>query len=97
MYINTFFINGGFEYVRTRKKSPILDKRSSRRTFIKNSGLTVGGLVLGGAIGSLVGGKTETTTHTATGGSTHTAIDYSDTRQFFVRQKILMHLVQQRN
>ncbi|MEK5148334.1 gluconate 2-dehydrogenase subunit 3 family protein [Psychrobacillus sp. FSL K6-4615] len=69
------------------KKSPILDKRSSRRTFIKNSGLTVGGLVLGGAIGSLVGGKTETTSHTATSGSTHTAIDYSDTRQFFVRQK----------
>ena len=41
------------------KKSPFLDKRSSRRTFIKNSGLTVGGLVLGGAIGNLVGGKTE--------------------------------------
>lgn len=36
------------------KNSPILDKKSSRRTFIKNSGLTVGGVVLGGALGSLL-------------------------------------------
>ena len=69
------------------KKSPILDKRSSRRTFIKNSGLTVGGLVLGGALGSLIGGKTETSTHTAGNETSHTTIDYSDTRLFFVRQK----------
>lgn len=68
------------------KNNPILDKRSSRRTFIKNSGLTVGGLVLGGALGSLVG-KTDATTHTKPSEATHTAIDYSDTRQFFVRQK----------
>ena len=36
------------------KKESVLDKRSSRRTFIKNSGLTVGGVVLGGALGSLL-------------------------------------------
>ena len=36
------------------KKDQMLEKRSSRRTFIKNSGLTVGGVVLGGAIGSLL-------------------------------------------
>ncbi|TCN27082.1 gluconate 2-dehydrogenase subunit 3 family protein [Mesobacillus foraminis] len=31
------------------------EKKYSRRTFMKNSGLTVGGLVLGGAVGSLFG------------------------------------------
>lgn len=69
------------------KNSPILEKRTSRRSFIKNSGMTVGGLVLGGAIGSLVAGKNETTAKTEGIGSTHAAIDYSETRQFFVRQK----------
>lgn len=69
------------------KKSPILDKRSDRRTFIKNSGLTVGGLVLGGALGSLVGGKMETVTKTAVQEASHGVIDYSETRQFFKRQK----------
>ena len=37
------------------EKNSLLDKRSSRRNFIKNSGLTVGGLVVGGALGSLIG------------------------------------------
>lgn len=69
------------------KNNSILDKRSSRRTFIKNSGLTVGGLVLGGAVGSLLGGNKETSTQTAVSGTSHTAIDYSQTRQFFVRQR----------
>ena len=32
-------------------KNSVLDKRSSRRSFLKNSGLTVGGVVLGGALG----------------------------------------------
>ena len=53
------------------KKTSVLDKRSSRRTFIKNSGLTVGGVVLGGALGSLLINKDmpttiETHTHNAT-------------------------------
>lgn len=49
------------------KKNSVLDKRSSRRTFIKNSGLTVGGVVLGGALGSLLVNKdTSTTTETHT-------------------------------
>jgi len=43
----------------SEKNVPILDKRSSRRTFIKNSGLTVGGVVLGGALGSLLGKDSE--------------------------------------
>lgn len=73
------------------KKSPILEKVSTRRTFIKNSGLTVGGLFLGGAIGSLIGGKTETITKTVTktveNEPSHVMVDYSETRQFFKRQK----------
>ena len=39
------------------EKNTLLDKRSSRRNFIKNSGLTVGGLVVGGALGSLIGNE----------------------------------------
>ena len=37
------------------EKNSLLDKRSSRRKFLKNSGLTVGGLIAGGALGSLLG------------------------------------------
>ncbi|MGX9135775.1 gluconate 2-dehydrogenase subunit 3 family protein [Rummeliibacillus sp. JY-2-4R] len=37
------------------KKNEFLDKNLSRRTFLKSSGLTVGSLVIGGAIGSLLG------------------------------------------
>ncbi|WP_347178001.1 gluconate 2-dehydrogenase subunit 3 family protein [Sporosarcina thermotolerans] len=36
------------------EKNSLLDKRSSRRNFLKNSGLTVGGLIAGGALGSLL-------------------------------------------
>jgi gluconate 2-dehydrogenase gamma chain len=35
------------------KEEKEVKKVSSRRIFLKNSGLTVGGLVLGGAVGSL--------------------------------------------
>jgi gluconate 2-dehydrogenase gamma chain len=47
-----------------KEKNSFVDKRSSRRTFLKNSGLTVGGIVLGGAVGSLLG-KDSTTPPTA--------------------------------
>jgi gluconate 2-dehydrogenase gamma chain len=68
------------------KKDPnVLDKRSSRRTFIKNSGLTVGGVVLGGAIGGLL--LKDTPVKTAANDQTHSFVDFSETRQFFVRQK----------
>lgn len=43
-----------------QEKNSFVDKRSSRRTFLKNSGLTVGGVVLGGALGSLFGNETKT-------------------------------------
>ena len=44
-----------------KENSPI-NKVSTRRTFLKNSGLTVGGLVLGGALGSMLGNDTKTPT-----------------------------------
>lgn len=44
------------------EKNTLLDKRSSRRNFIKNSGLTVGGLVVGGTLGNLLGNNEEPTT-----------------------------------
>jgi gluconate 2-dehydrogenase gamma chain len=52
-----------------KEKSQIEKQVSTRRTFLKNSGLTVGGLIIGGAVGSLFGRnpesdvKTEQTTH----------------------------------
>ncbi len=36
------------------EKENFTEKRSTRRNFLKNSGLTLGGLVLGGAVTSLV-------------------------------------------
>ncbi len=70
------------------KKAPYLDKRSSRRTFIKNSGLTVGGVVLGGALGSLLGKDSTTKTNetgvhsAATGVNFNQALMYFDKAQF---------------
>lgn len=46
------------------KKDPLLEKRTSRRSFLKNSGLTVGGLIVGGAVGTLIGKETNETTTT---------------------------------
>ncbi|CAM4078975.1 gluconate 2-dehydrogenase subunit 3 family protein [Lederbergia lenta] len=54
------------------KESREVGTKSTRRNFLKNSGLTVGGLVLGGAVGSLFrqnpesGKKTEQTTQAPT-------------------------------
>lgn len=41
----------------SEKQNVQTEKKSSRRTFLRNSGLTVGGVVLGGAFGSLLGQK----------------------------------------
>lgn len=46
----------------TEKKETITEKKSTRRNFLKNSGLTVGGIVLGGAVGSLIGNESKTVT-----------------------------------
>ncbi len=55
----------------TKENNSMMSKRSTRRIFIKNSGLTVGGVVLGGALGSLFGtNNAETATAPA---ETHTS------------------------
>lgn len=38
------------------------ENKSTRRSFLRNSGLTVGGVVLGGALGSLIGKNPDTVT-----------------------------------
>ena len=66
-----------------QKNVPILDKRSSRRTFIKNSGLTVGGVVLGGALGSLLGKDSTSQTHVTGVHSTATAVNFNQALMYF--------------
>lgn len=70
-----------------QKKDPILEKLTDRRTFIKNSGLTVGGLILGGALGSAFGGQTKTITKEAhvPGKMEHGVHNYSEALLFFTR------------
>ncbi len=46
----------------SEKKETIIEKKSTRRNFLKNSGLTVGGIVLGGAVGSLLGNDSKAVT-----------------------------------
>ncbi|AWE08621.1 dehydrogenase [Lysinibacillus sp. 2017] len=65
-------------------KEKILDKKSSRRSFLKNSGIAVGGLVLGGTLGSLFTNKNGTqgpVTTTQNGGQP----DFTEALQFFRR------------
>lgn len=67
------------------KSKNMLEQKSSRRSFIKNSGLTVGGLVLGGSLGTLFtkkGTTSEVVTHTETA----TTVDFTEALQFFNRQ-----------
>ena len=53
----SFYILGGL--ILSDKSKSQIETRSTRRTFLKNSGLTVGGLFIGGAVGSLLGRDTE--------------------------------------
>lgn len=68
------------------KKDQMLEKRSSRRSFIKNSGLTVGGVVLGGALGSLLVDEpksTKSANHSDTPATKYDqALMYFDRNQF---------------
>jgi gluconate 2-dehydrogenase gamma chain len=68
----------------------LLEKKSSRRTFLKNSGLTLGGLIVGGSLGNLFtkrstvevpvdhGGDTS-------GGTTTNTVDFTESLMFFRR------------
>ncbi|MDN4493397.1 gluconate 2-dehydrogenase subunit 3 family protein [Ureibacillus aquaedulcis] len=55
----------------SEKEQNFTAKKSTRRNFLKNSGLTLGGLVLGGAVTSLVVKDTEETVTTS--GPAHSA------------------------
>ncbi|MFJ8063566.1 gluconate 2-dehydrogenase subunit 3 family protein [Psychrobacillus sp. NPDC096426] len=69
------------------KNNPLLDKRSSRRTFIKNSGLTVGGVVLGGALGSLLGkDSSEVVTQGQVEGQQYEAQQYDHALEYFQKR-----------
>ena len=73
------------------EKDSLLDKRSSRRNFIKNSGLTVGGLVVGGAIGSLIGSEEAPKTEVQSQPQKHTdnpnvALMYFTPRQYRITE-----------
>lgn len=68
------------------KKDTLLEKKSSRRTFLKNSGLAVGGLVLGGSLGSLFTKKSEAPGKVATDTTNGDHVDYTEGLQFFRRK-----------
>jgi len=59
------------------------NKGFTRRTFLKNSGMTVGGVVLGGAIGSLFGGKSETPQSTSHNMAPALSVNPSEALMFF--------------
>lgn len=57
------------------------EKKLSRRSFLKNAGLTVGGLAVGGVVGSLAGkGDKKETNHAE---ETHTAPKYDQALMYF--------------
>ncbi|BDH62026.1 oxidoreductase [Lysinibacillus sp. PLM2] len=73
----------------TEKKETFTEKKSTRRNFIKNSGLTLGGLVLGGAVTSLVVNKNEsdvTTTDAHSEHGTETA-NFNQALMFFTNEQ----------
>jgi gluconate 2-dehydrogenase gamma chain len=60
---------GFFVSINEKKLNGIED--NTRRTFMKNSGLTLGGLIVGGAVGSLLGKKPMTRTEQASAPMMH--------------------------
>lgn len=63
------------------------EKKSSRRTFLKNSGLAVGGLIVGGSLGSLFTKRNEVEVPVEGGTDTPTGhVDYTESLQFFRRK-----------
>ncbi|MEH7249487.1 gluconate 2-dehydrogenase subunit 3 family protein [Neobacillus niacini] len=58
----------------------------SRRNFLRNSGIAVGGVILGGAVGSLIGMKPNST-ETSKPIESHPMADYSEAMLFFTRKE----------
>ena len=69
------------------EKSQNDNKGFTRRTFLRNSGLTVGGVVLGGAIGSLFGTKTETSSHIMSKTAPALSVNPSEALMFFTPEQ----------
>lgn len=67
------------------KKEPMLDKKSSRRSFMKNSSIAVGGIVLGGSLGTLLTRKSDAPGKTGVNTAGEHA-DYTEALQFFRRK-----------
>src|SRR4051794_10724982 len=71
-----------------KEKSQIKEHNQSRRNFLKDSGLTVGSLIIGGAIGNFITRKPESVkTTTSTSVQPRHMIDHSDALQFFTRKE----------
>lgn len=72
-----------------KQKEPILQKKSSRREFLKNSGIAVGGLLVGGSIGGLLTRQSSSETvpesHASHSENPVKHIDYTESLQFFRR------------
>ncbi|KGR74672.1 gluconate 2-dehydrogenase subunit 3 family protein [Ureibacillus sinduriensis] len=73
----------------SEKEQNLTEKKSTRRNFLKNSGLTLGGLVLGGAVTSLVVKNDETITTSAPADSEHghEATNYNKALMFFTPEQ----------
>lgn len=70
----------------SEKKESTLEKKSSRRDFLKNSGVAVGGLVLGGSLGSLFTKRSEAPAPAVTTSTHSEHVDFTEALQFFRRK-----------
>jgi gluconate 2-dehydrogenase gamma chain len=78
--------NGGISVSENEKNQQgVQDK--TRRIFIKNSGLTVGGLIVGGAVGSLFGIKSNTKTEPATAMVHESAANPNEALMYFNQEQ----------
>lgn len=62
-------------------------KGTTRRDFLKNSGLTVGGVVLGGALGSLFGDNSQTTTSKTAPAAPALTVNPAEALMFFTPEQ----------
>ena len=70
-----------------KEKSQIEKQGSTRRTFLKNSDLAVGGLILGGAVGSMIDRNSESGVKTRTE-SRAEANNPNEALMFFIQKNI---------
>lgn len=71
-----------------KKKSQNEEHSQSRRTFLMNSGLTVGSLIIGGAIGNFIARKPDSATNTtSTSVQPQQVNNHSEAMQFFTRKE----------